>query len=239
MNDIRRNGAVVDKGIFYPKNTYSFTYRYCANSEQDAARDIADYQILAQRVCDANAGQLTLQDSGTWCVTGANTLEETPIFSARISSTELWADLCLDGPFVTLRVIENTTAPTGEWFEAAEILGYDPYSPQRQVVLASVINSPLYQPSSNINTNSKWSEESQYIYSNIGTTVCLYDQTDKTTIGYTYRGQVYSVNNGMVKVLAREKIKGDIRVAPAWEPVKWHKEAYITAAANSWFVCSS
>ncbi|WP_053111879.1 hypothetical protein [Photobacterium swingsii] len=127
MNDTRRNGAVVDKGLFYPKDTYSFAYRYCATSPETAINDIAEYQQLAKRTCDANQGKLVHQSTGTWCVSNANTPEESPIFYARISSTELWADLCLDGPFITMRVIENTDAAADEWRASAKILATNLY----------------------------------------------------------------------------------------------------------------
>ncbi|PSW22146.1 hypothetical protein C9I98_02450 [Photobacterium sanctipauli] len=238
LNDTRSNGAVVDKGVFYPKSAYSFTYRYCSTSEQNAQNDIAEYQDLAKRVCDANAGQLIHQPSGTWCVSNANTFDERPIFSARISSTALWADLCLDGPFVTLKVTENTTAPQDEWYQSAQILGYQPYHPQRQLVSPAVVSSTLYQAPTTSGSSNTWSDESQFIYSNVGATVCIYDHPQGAPSGYTYRGQVHSVNSGMVKVLATEKLQGDIRTAPAFKRLEWHREAYITASASSWFVCS-
>lgn len=30
----RSNGVVVDKGMFYPKETFSYSYRYCSNSDR-------------------------------------------------------------------------------------------------------------------------------------------------------------------------------------------------------------
>ncbi|MGF1682762.1 hypothetical protein [Photobacterium minamisatsumaniensis] len=238
LNEIRSSGAVVDKGLFYPKNAYSFTYRYCSTSEQNAAEDIAEYLALAKRVCEANTGQLIYQPSGAWCVTAANTFDERPLFSARISSTALWADLCLDGPFVTLKMVENTTASITEWYQSSQVLGYQPYTPHRVLTVPAAAMSPLYASPVSTNTVNTWSDESEFIYSNIGATVCIYDHPNNSPHGYTYRGQVYSVNNGTVKVLATEKWQGDIRTAPAWERLEWYNEAYITASANSWFVCS-
>lgn len=238
LTDTRRNGAVVDKGLFYPKNTYSFSYRYCSSGEASAAKDIAEYQTLAKRVCDVNNGQLIHQDTGTWCVASPNTHDERPIFYARISSTELWADLCLDGPFVTLKLIENTTAPTQEWYESAQVLGYEPYSAVRLLVPRTEVATPLQQTPRVMNASHASGEESQYISSNVGTTVCLYSQQPSELSGFTYRGQVYSVKDGMIKVLVQQKLKGDIRSAPAMENVPWYDKAYITASANSWFVCT-
>lgn len=237
LNDIRRSGAVVDKGLFYPKSAFSFTYRYCANSTEEARNDIHEFQQLAKRVCDANTGRLIHQDTGTWCVYNANTAEETPAFYARISSTELWADLCLDGPFVTLKVIENTRASQDKWYQGAKVLGYQPYSKHRRLVIPDSEQSQLYQPLKEPIATEFWNEESQYIYTNIGSVVCLYNRPEDSPVGYTYQGTVHSVSQGMVKVAANAKFKGDIRTAPALEHLEWHKLAYITAAANAWFVC--
>ena len=41
-----------------------------------------------------------------------------------------------------------------------------------------------------------------------------------------------------VCLLIKDKFKGDIRTAPALERENWHQSSYITAPANSWFVCS-
>ena len=237
LNDTRRSGSVVDKGLFYPKSAFSFTYRYCAGSAEEARKDIHEFQQLAKRVCDANTGQLIHQDTGTWCVNNANTVEERPFFYARISSTELWADLCLDGPFVTLKVIENTQASPEKWYEAAKVLGYQPYSKHRQLVIPDSAHGQLYQPSKEPIATEFWNEESQYIYTHIGSVVCLYNRPEDSPVGYTYRGTVHSVNQGLVKVAANAKFRGDIRTAPALEHLEWHKLAYITAAANAWFVC--
>lgn len=236
LTDARRNGAVVDKGVFYPKNTFAYTYRYCSDNPQQAANDIAEYQALAKRVCDTNGGQLINQASGAWCVVAANTPNEQPLFSAKITSTALWADLCLDGPFVTLRLNENTQVNQSQWYESAQILGYEPYSPLRTMAPATATMHAINQPSAP--TTAPWSDESRYIYSSVGATVCLYDHPHQTNMGHTYRGQVFSVNDGLVKVSVKDKFKGDIRTAPALEREKWHQSSYITAPANSWFVCS-
>ncbi|WEM44509.1 hypothetical protein PTW35_24890 (plasmid) [Photobacterium sp. DA100] len=236
LTDTRRSGAVVDKGVFYPKNTFAYTYRYCSDNPRQAAKDIAEYQALAKRVCDTNSGQLISQASGTWCVLAANTPNEQPLFSAKITSTALWADLCLDGPFVTLRLNENTQASQSQWYESAQVLGYEPYSPLRELAPGTAITQAINQPASP--ATAPWGDESQYIYSHIGTTVCLYDHPHQTNLGHTYRGQVFSVNDGLVKVSVKEKFKGDIRTAPMREKVNWHRTSYITAPANSWFVCS-
>ncbi|MGF1686589.1 hypothetical protein L4C36_07815 [Photobacterium japonica] len=239
LNDTRRNGAIVDKGTFYPKDTYAFAYRYCSTGEDNAQRDIAEYHTLAKRVCDANNGSLIHQKTATWCVANPNTVNEMPLFSARISSTDLWADLCLDGPFVTLRLNENAYTLDSEWREAAQILGYQPYTAHRQLVPNTTVDTPLHNTPQPAAAPKPWSNESQYIYSNIGTTVCYYDQSKTNALGYTYRGQVFSVKEGLVKVLTREKIKGDIRTAPVWEQINWHDKAFITAPASAWFVCES
>lgn len=238
-NDTRRNGAVVDKGAFYPKDTYSFSYRYCSTGQDSAKKDVAEYQALAKRVCDANHGTLIHQQTATWCVANPNTINEMPLFSARISSTDLWADLCLDGPFVTLRLTENPYMLDAEWQEAAQILGYQPYTAYRQLIPSTTVEAPIQSAAQPAAAPKPWSNESQYIYSNIGTTVCYYDQSKTSPIGYTYRGQVYSVKEGLVKVLTREKIKGDVRTAPVWEHISWHDKAFITAPASAWFVCES
>ncbi|UXI03716.1 hypothetical protein [Photobacterium sp. TY1-4] len=237
MNDTRSNGAEVDKGLFYPKSAFSFTYRYCASSPTAAQQDMAEFNELAKRVCDVNKGQIIHQDTGSWCVNYPDTANEQPIFYARISSTELWADLCLDGPFVTLKVIENTEAAPNEWHQAAKVLGYQPYSQYRQLLPAPTTGQ-LLQPEKEPIATEFWNEESQYIYTNVGSVVCLYNRPEGENVGYTYRGTVHSVNNGLVKVAATTKLKGDIRTAPALEPMEWHHPmAYITAAANAWFVC--
>ncbi|MCW8329237.1 hypothetical protein MD588_10505 [Photobacterium sp. SDRW27] len=237
LNEARSSGAVVDKGLFYPKSAFSFTYRYCANSPQEAQNDIQEFQQLAKRVCDANTNQLIHQDTGTWCVYNANTVDEFPLFYAKISSTELWADLCLDGPFVTIKLIENTRAWPEKWYEAAKVLGYQPYSVHRQLVIPTSDHGQLYQSPKEPISTELWNEESQYIYSHIGSTVCLYNRPVDSAIGYTYIGTVHSVKDGLVKVATKAKYKGDIRTAPALEQLEWHSMAYITAAANSWFVC--
>ncbi|MGF1758161.1 hypothetical protein L4D76_09480 [Photobacterium sagamiensis] len=237
LNDTRRNGAVIDKGFFYPKSAFSFSYRYCAKSPSHAKQDIMEFQALAKRVCDANTGQLIHQESGTWCVSNANTVAEYPFFSARISSTELWADLCLDGPFVTLKVIENTNAPYGKWYDAAQVLGYQPYTQYRKLISVNTDQGELYLVTKEPVSADLWNEESRYIYTNIGQIVCLFNQPDGSGLGYTFRGTVESVSNGRVKVLATTKLKGDIRTAPALEQLEWHREAYINAVANAWFVC--
>ncbi|MGR5147895.1 hypothetical protein ACQKP8_15280 [Photobacterium alginatilyticum] len=236
LNDTRKNGAVVDKGLFYPKSAFSFTYRYCANSPQEANNDIQEFHQLAKRVCDANVGQLIHQDTGTWCVYNPNTVDERPIFYSKISSTALWADLCLDGPFVTLKVIENTEASPDEWYDAAKILGYQPYSSYRKLITPPEVGQ-IPQPIKEPVATELWNEESEYIYTNIGSVVCLYNQPKDSAMGYTYLGTVHSVSNGLVKVAATAKLKGDIRTAPMLEQLEWHRMAYITAAANSWFVC--
>lgn len=237
LNDTRRNGAVVDKGLFYPKRAFAFSYRYCADSPEQARQDIQEFQQLAKQVCDANIGQLIHQDTGTWCVYNANTVEERPIFYAKISSTALWADLCLDGPFVTLKVIENTKASPEEWYEGAKVLGYQPYSKYRRLVAPPSVQGQLYEPQKEPIATEFWNEESQYIYTNLGSIVCLYNRPDDSPVGYTYQGTVHSVSQGLVKVATRTKYKGDIRTAPALERLEWHDLAYITAAANAWFVC--
>ncbi|OLQ74369.1 hypothetical protein BIT28_09355 [Photobacterium proteolyticum] len=236
LNDTRRNGAVVDKGLFYPKSAFSFTYRYCANSQQEANNDIQEFHQLTKRVCDANVGDLIHQDTGTWCVYNPNSVDERPIFYSRISSTALWADLCLDGPFVTLKVIENTEASPDEWYDAAKILGYQPYSPYRKLLTPPEVGQ-IPQPIKEPVATDLWNEESEYIYTNIGSVVCLYNRPKDSAIGYTYLGTVHSVGNGLVKVAATAKLKGDIRTAPTLEQLEWHRMAYITAAVNSWFVC--
>lgn len=237
MNDTRSSGAEVDKGLFYPKSTFSYTYRYCANSPDMAQQDMAEFHQLAKRVCDANHGQIIHQDTGSWCVNYPDTANEQPVFYARISSTELWADLCLDGPFVTLKVIENTEARPDEWYQAAKVLGYQPYSQYRMLVPAPEAGQ-LHQPEKEPVATEFWNEESEYIYTNVGSVVCLYNRPAGENIGYTYQGTVHSVNNGLVKVATTTKLKGDIRTAPALEPMAWHHPmAYITAAANAWFVC--
>ncbi|GAB3517456.1 hypothetical protein [Photobacterium alginatilyticum] len=236
LNDTRKNGAVVDKGLFYPKSAFSFTYRYCANSQQEANNDIQEFHQLSKRVCDANVGQLIHQDTGTWCVYNPNTVDERPIFYSKISSTALWADLCLDGPFVTLKVIENTEASPDVWYDAAKILGYQPYSSYRKLITPPEVGQ-IPQPIKEPVATELWNEESEYIYTNIGSVVCLYNRPKDSTIGYTYLGTVHSVGNGLVKVAATAKLKGDIRTAPTLEQLEWHRMAYITAAANSWFVC--
>ncbi|OAN13026.1 hypothetical protein A3K86_15275 [Photobacterium jeanii] len=238
LNETRRNGAVVDKGLFYPKDTYSFTYRYCAVSPESALNDIAEYQQLAKRTCDANGGKLVHQQTGTWCVNNANTSDEFPIFYARISSTELWADLCLDGPFVTLRVVENTNAPADEWLASAKVLGYQPYTATRQLVSSNDSYGQLYQaPATPVEDIDMWDQESLYIYNSPGQTVCLYNQENTNQLGHTYQGVVENVNLGKVRVLVTRKLKGDIRTAPTLELQHWHDRAYITAPAQSWFVC--
>ncbi|MDO6541837.1 hypothetical protein [Photobacterium sanguinicancri] len=237
MTDARRNGSVVDKGLFYPKDTYSFAYRYCATSPESATTDIAEYQQLAKRTCDANQGKLVHQSTGTWCVSNANTLDEAPIFYARISSTELWADLCLDGPFVTMRVIENTDAAEDEWRASAKILGYQPYSSTRQLMSKNDSYGQLYQTPVAPLDDQTWDQESLYIYNSTGQTVCLYDQANNSPLGHTFLGTVESVDVGKVRVLVTAKIKGDIRTAPIMEKLEWHDRAYITAPAHSWFVC--
>ncbi|PSW23058.1 hypothetical protein C9I94_17945 [Photobacterium swingsii] len=237
MNDTRRNGAVVDKGLFYPKDTYSFAYRYCATSPETAINDIAEYQQLAKRTCDANQGKLVHQSTGTWCVSNANTPEESPIFYARISSTELWADLCLDGPFITMRVIENTDAAADEWRASAKILGYQPYTATRQLISKNDTYGQLYQSPAAPLGDQTWDQESLYIYNSTGQTVCLYDQANDSPLGHTFLGTVESVDVGKVRVLVTAKMKGDIRTAPIMEKLEWHDSAYITAPAHSWFVC--
>lgn len=237
LNNTRRNGAVVDKEDLSPTSAFSFRYRYCAKSPLDAKQDILEYQTLAKRVCDANNGQLIHQEPSTWCVSNANTGNEYPLFSARISSTELWADLCLDGPFVTLSVIENTNAPFSKWYNAAQTLGYQPYTQYRKLISVHSDQGELYQVTKESASAGLWNDENQYIYTNIGQAVCLYNKPKGSGLGHTYRGTVQSVSHGRVKVLATIKLKGDIRTAPALEPLEWHKEAYINAPANAWFIC--
>ncbi|KLV03708.1 hypothetical protein ABT56_18000 [Photobacterium aquae] len=237
FNETRRNGAVVDKGIFYPKSEFTFTYRYCSDNPQQAEHDVVEYQTLAKNVCNINQGQLIHQGTGTWCVSNANTYDEQPIFYARISSTDLWADLCLDGPFVTLKTIENTHHNGEEWFEAAQVLGYEPYGAERLLVppaeAGTLHQAPPAQPAPAV-----VSEESLYISANPGATVCIFDKPPGSPYGYTYRGQVQSSQNGIIRALVSQKYKGDLRTAPAQELVPWHEQAYITAASTSWFVCS-
>ncbi|WP_027251166.1 hypothetical protein [Photobacterium halotolerans] len=238
-NEVRSNGAVVDKGQYYPKSAYSYTYRYCSNSPEQAAEDIAQFQNLARQVCDLNNGQLNHQETGTWCVVNTNTAEEYPFFSASISSTDQWADLCLDGPFVTLKVIENDGAPDDEWYSSAIVLGYLPYTAERRLLDAPAAATVLIEPTKAPAANGAWTEESEHIYTSVGENVCLYERPRNSTLGYTYRGTVRNATDGKVRVLVTEKYKGDIRTAPTLERLDWHEEAYITASAKAWFVCSS
>lgn len=238
-NEVRSNGAVVDKGQYYPKSAYSYTYRYCSNSPAQAAEDIAQFQNLARQVCDLNNGQLNHQETGTWCVVNTNTAEENPLFSASISGTDQWADLCLDGPFVTLNVIENDGAPDDEWYNSAIVLGYQPYSPERRLLDTPATATALIEPTRAPAANGAWTEESEHIYTSVGENVCLYERPRNSTLGYTYRGTVRNATEGKVRVLVTEKYKGDIRTAPTLERLDWHEEAYITASAKAWFVCSS
>ncbi|MGF1761478.1 hypothetical protein L4D76_26945 [Photobacterium sagamiensis] len=237
MDDIRSYGDIVDKSDFYPKRSFSFSYRYCTRSPAEANKDIVEYQSLAKHVCDTNHGQLIHQDSGTWCVSNANSVEELPLFHGRISSTELWAELCPDGPFITLKVIENTYFSAGKWYDAAQALGYQPYYRYRKIISINTTGGQLYQTPKEPVLNELWTEESQFIYTNIGQVVCLFEQLEGPALGYTYRGTVDSVSNDKVKVLVTTKLKGDLRTAPISEPLEWHREAYITAPANAWFVC--
>ncbi|PSW05076.1 hypothetical protein [Photobacterium lipolyticum] len=237
MNNIRSNGTIVDKSDFYPKRAFAFSYRYCARNPVEAKQDILEYQLLAKNVCDNNKGQLIHQENGTWCVSSVNSAEERPLFYARISSTELWAELCPDGPFVTLKVIENTYASAGKWYNAALVLGYQPYYQYRKIISINTVDGQLYQMPKEPVVNELWTEESQFIYTSIGQVVCLFEQLEGPALGYTYRGTVDSVSNDKVKVLVTTKLRGDLRTAPISEPLEWHKEAYITAPANAWFVC--
>ena len=54
----RSNGVVVDKGMFYPKETFAYSYRYCTNSDQQAQQDIAQFNQLAAKTCSVNKGSL-------------------------------------------------------------------------------------------------------------------------------------------------------------------------------------
>ncbi|KDM89625.1 hypothetical protein [Photobacterium galatheae] len=238
-NETRVNGAVIDKGKYYPKSAYSYAYRYCSNTPAQAREDIAQYQNLVKQVCNGNGGQMIHLDSGSWCVAEPNTHHERPYFFASISSTEQWADLCLDGPFITLKVIENNGAPDSEWYLAAMALGYQPFSSDRQLIEVPPETVILTETRKVPGTNGTWTEESEHIYTSIGERVCLYEKPDRNSLGYTYRGTVQNASKGKVRVLIKEKFKGDIRTAPYLEPLEWHQEAYITASASAWFVCSS
>ncbi|UTM59747.1 hypothetical protein L4174_016870 [Photobacterium sp. CCB-ST2H9] len=238
-SESRENGAVVDKGMYYPKSAYSYTYRYCSNTPAQAHEDIAQYQNMVKQVCNANHGRMIHLDSGSWCVADANTKDERPYFYASISSTEQWADLCLDGPFITLKVIENNGAPDNEWYLSAIALGYLPFSTDRQLIDLPPETVLLTNTRKAPGTNGTWTEESEHIYTSIGERVCLYEKPDRNSLGYTYRGTVQKADKGKVRVLIKEKFKGDIRTAPYLEPLDWHEEAYITASASAWFVCSS
>ncbi|MDO6708540.1 hypothetical protein [Photobacterium sp. 1_MG-2023] len=238
-SEARINGAVIDQGRYYPKSAYSYTYRYCSAAPEQAREDIAEYQNLAKQVCDANGGNMVHLQSGSWCVAEANTEAERPLFFAAINSTEQWADLCLDGPFVTLKVIENDGAPDNEWYLSAMALGYQPYTIDRELVDVPPETIIQTEAAKAPGSNGTWTAESEHIYTSIGERVCLFEKPGRGNLGYTYRGTVQNSANGKVRVLITEKFRGDIRTAPYLEPLEWHNEAYITANASSWFVCST
>ncbi len=66
----------------------------------------------------------------------------------------------------------------------------------------------------------------------------MYKKTKDEAYGVTYKGQIQSVKDNRVSVLATEKLKGDIRVAPEMDQLPWYKEAVIEADARSWFICN-
>ncbi|OBU33515.1 hypothetical protein [Photobacterium phosphoreum] len=231
----RNNGVVVDKGLFYPKETFSYSYRYCSTSEQQAQQDIAQFDQLATKTCTANNGSMVNLDTGTWCVQHPNTDQETPLFASRISSIDLWADICSGGPFVTMRIIENRDIPQTAWIDGAKLLGYQPYSTHRTLMSSKAIKHlddetppPAEEP---------WTEETAFIASHVGETVCMYKKSKDDAYGVTYKGTIESIKDGRVRVLATRKIKGDVRIAPVSTPLPWHKKAIIEADAKSWFIC--
>ena len=46
----RSQGTVVDKGMFYPKETFSLSYRYCSASAEQAKQDIDQFYQLAKKI---------------------------------------------------------------------------------------------------------------------------------------------------------------------------------------------
>ncbi|WIH24901.1 hypothetical protein [Photobacterium damselae] len=238
-NAERSSGTVVDKGFFNPKKNNSFGYRYCASSPDAASTDMEAFKLLAQSTCDTNLGTMVDLPHGTWCVYNPNTPEEAPIFSAYISDSDLWTDLCPTGPFVTMKVNENREYTKDQWFKEAQVLGYEPYSIHRKVKpVKSGVRSESFRttPATDKNLDT-WADESYYIYKNIGATVCLVDKQKSVPYDVTYRGKVVSAKDGRVRVLATQKFKGDVRTAPKYEVLPWHKKAYINADVNSWFLC--
>ena len=231
----RNNGVVVDKGLFYPKETFSYSYRYCANSEQQAQQDIIQFDQLATQTCAANNGSMVNLDAGTWCVQHPNTDQETPLFASRISSIDLWADICSTGPFVTMRIIENRDIPQTAWVDGAKLLGYQPYSIHRTLMTAKAIQH--LDDATPPPAQEAWTEETAFIASHVGETVCMYKKSKDEAYGVTYKGTIKSVKDGRVRVLATRKIKGDVRIAPVSTPLPWHKKALIEADAKSWFIC--
>ncbi|MCD9539946.1 hypothetical protein GLP22_01790 [Photobacterium carnosum] len=231
----RSNGVVVDKGMFYPKETFAYSYRYCTNSDQQAQQDIAQFNQLAAKTCSVNKGSLVNLETGTWCIQHANTDQETPLFAARISSIDLWADICSGGPFVTMRIIENRDIPHSAWVDGAELLGYQPYSVHRTLMTTKAIgqlDDATLPPA-----EEAWTEETTFIATHVGETVCMYKKSKDDVYGATYKGTIESVKEGRVRVLATRKIKGDVRIAPISTPLPWHKKAIIEADAKSWFIC--
>lgn len=231
----RQRGVVVDKGMFYPKETFAFRYRYCSASEDNALQDMVNFNQLVDQVCHNNAGSIINLNSGSWCVQQANTPEETPIFAARISATELWSDICMTGPFITLRVIENRDISQSAWVDGAKLLGYQPYSNHRILVSKTELahlNDMTPSPDQEM-----WTEETSFIASHVGETVCIYKKAKNDSFGVTYKGKVDSIKDNRIRVLATRKIKGDIRIAPISTPLPWHKKAYIEADVKSWFLC--
>lgn len=231
----RSNGVVVDKGLFYPKETFSYSYRYCSNSEQQAQQDMAQFNQLAAKTCSINKGSLVNLDTGTWCVQHPNTDQETPLFAARISSIDLWADICSGGPFVTMRIIENRDIPQSAWVDGATLLGYQPYSVHRTLMSSKAIEQ--LDDATPAPAEEAWTEETAFIASHVGESVCIYKKSKDDAYGITYKGTIESVKDGRVRVLATRKIKGDIRIAPISTPLPWHKQAIIEADAKSWFIC--
>ena len=234
----RSQGTIVDKGMFYPKETFSLSYRYCSASAEQAQKEIDQFYQLAKKTCKANSGTMINQDTDAWCVSHPNTQDETPIFSARITSTDLWADVCPTGPFVTMRVIENKDVDKAAWIDGAKLLGYQPYSVHRKIVPSNQSQAALFSEKETPAPDQEpWTEETGFIATHIGETVCMYKKTKDEAYGVTYKGKIQSVNDDRVSVLATEKLKGDIRIAPEIDPLPWHKEAVIEADARSWFIC--
>lgn len=235
---IRYQGTVVDKGQFYPKETFTLSYRYCAASPAQAEQEISAFYDLAKQTCTQNNGVMLNQEHDTWCVTHPSSTQETPLFAARITTSELWADICPTGPFVTMRVIENQDVEPAEWVAGATLLGYQPYSPHRKMVTQEKPDAEIFnEEESPAPEQEAWTEESGFIATHIGETVCMYKKTKDEAFGVTYKGTIHRVNNDRISVLATEKLKGDIRTAPEFERLPWYPEAIIEADIRSWFVC--